>query len=192
MSTEVMIALIASVTSVVVAVVSLITAVISNRHAKETAKELEGLKVTLQRRAARDELARVQHSKELDALSKAIRSVQQIKDTLQVILTSSGTSMAAKHALQYIAESRRLVTEAYEEILSDLDQESAAAAHKAKNWAVEVESILQQELGGNPYVSSLSPLKRRALQAIRRELSDLQHVLRDLRLERLNTGVSYE
>src|ERR1044071_2033365 len=88
MSTELIIAIVASGTSLLVAITTLIISIISNRHSARSMKELEIIKHEFSHTRENKAIANAHVDESLTALQNAIQSIQLVKDEIQLILST--------------------------------------------------------------------------------------------------------
>lgn len=179
MSSEVDVAIIAAIVSLVVASVSFITAVFTNRQSAKAEKNLEELKFTFSRSQAREQMRDNTFADMTAGLKAGLRAIQRVKDEIQLILSAVGNSMSAEVALGRFGESRTTMFEVYEQQHMNLTAENSEILHKAKNVVVTMESTLQRALSHHTLASELDDESRSKLLAYRDQLSSLQHELRD-------------
>ena len=179
MSSEVDVAIIAAIVSLVVASVSFITGVFTNRQSAKAEKNLEELKFTLSRSQAREQMRDSTFTDMMAGLRAGLQAIQRVKDEIQLILSAAGDSMSAEVALGRFGESRTKMLEAYEQQHMNLTEENSEILHKAKNVVVTMESTLQRALRQHTLASELDDKSRSQLLAYRDQLSSLQHELRD-------------
>lgn len=181
MSKELIIALAASVTSLIVAVISLISTVINNRHATNSTKELEILKKELARQTIRDNLQDSQLSNSIQSLKDAIQAIQMLKDELQLILQATESSLDTPSAVDYIRSARNNLFKCFESNLGNLGQLESKVFHKSKAIAIEIETIIVNGLKYHENASLLSTEDRKSLVEHRLALTEVQQMLRDCR-----------
>ena len=185
-STEFTIAIITATTSLVVAVIGIIIAVINNRQTAWAAIELEKLKHQLASAETSASFGDEYLNASLKSLKEALQSIQRVKDEIQLILSAIETSLDTPTALKRFTASRSELFTAYEQELACLNEPERRAFHRAKNLALKIENYLLVCLGDKQYAAELSSEDRLTLRELRNELSDLQYVLRDSRVERLS------
>ncbi len=179
MNSEVGIAMIAAIVSLVVASVSFIAAVFTNRQSAKAAKNLEELKFALSRSQAREQMRDNTFTDMMTGLKAGLQVIQRVKDEIQLILSAVGNSMSAEVALGRFGESRTRMLEVYAQQHMNLAEENREILHQAKNVVVTMESTLQRGLSQRALASELDDESRRQLLALRDQLSGLQHGLRD-------------
>lgn len=161
MAAEVIVAIIASLTSLCMALISLV-------GSRRTSKKIESLKFHIGIL-----------NKRIRAIDELIENIQKLKDDLQIILNSPGDTYDSAAALEHIEIDRIHAFECYERNMACLDPNDAETAHKAKNFALVVENFLKDKLAGLKHVSGLSEKDREEILNKRTELTDLQNRLRD-------------
>jgi hypothetical protein len=184
MTTEMLIAILGSTTAVVVSIVTLIATISTNRHSRDTTKSVESLKAELAQRQADHALADNYFQKDIEALDDIIKSVQQVKDAIQIVLESDGAGLSSDRATQYIVTSRENLFASYETHLSHLSKEETGLAHVAKNRALTAQTLVE-ELYEQHSTDDLRTLKKAELEQVRSNLSESQNRLRDIKLSRL-------
>lgn len=184
-SAELIIALIASGTSVLVAIISLIVSVVSNRHSTRSAQEIEKLKYDFSRASTLEALNDSQLSESLKALHLAIKSIQRVKDEIQVVLSAIEMPTEQKPLMEEVRSSREQMFACYEEQMATLDTDDARIVHKAKNTSLQVEALIKRSLPANAELITLSEELREPLLTLRMNLTELQQSLRDSRADKL-------
>lgn len=117
MNTEIILALVVSITSLLVALAGYVSAIINKKQTHHSLKEMEGqthqsqkeieaLKYQLTRSKKSAKIRDDLWSKSVDSLSEGIRCIQKFKDTVQFIVSAEGTSLDADLAMEYITEAR--------------------------------------------------------------------------------------
>ena len=185
MSTELILALIASSTSVLIAIISFIVSIVSNRQSTRSAKEIEKLKYDFSRASALEALNDSQLGESLKALQLAIKSIQRVKDEIQVILSAIETPTETKPLMEGIRSAREQMFACYEEQMATLDNDDARIVHKAKNTSLQVEALIKRSLPANAELITLSEELRESLLTLRMNLTELQQSLRDSRTDKL-------
>jgi CheY-like chemotaxis protein len=178
MSTEVVVALIASG-------VSLIVSVLSSRHSARSGKEIERLKHGLSRDTTRESIFDAQQAESLKALELSIKAIQRVKDEVQVILSATEVGSDYKSLMDGMRVAREQMFACYEEHMATLDRKEGKIVHSAKNISLHIEAYLKRSLPPQADVIFLSGEQRGQLLAFRDSLTDLQGVLRDSRMDRL-------
>jgi len=184
-STELIIALIAAGTSVLVAIISLIVSVISNRQSARSSKEIEKLKYDFSRASALETLNDSQLSESLKALQLAIKSIQRVKDEMQVVLSASEMPTELKSLMEGIRSAREQMFACYEEQMATLDNDDARIVHKAKNTSLQVEALIKRSLPTNAKQITLPEELHEPLLTLRMNLTELQQSLRDSKADKL-------
>ncbi len=184
-SIDILVAIIASITSLCVAVISLIATIINSRQSGRSARELERLKHNYSQADAVGLFGDEQLKASLGSLKIALQSIQRMKDELQLILSAVETSLDTETAMKRIQAAREKLFTDYEEFMVELDDAESKAFHRAKGKVAEIESFLQINLADKKFVSLLSPDQKTILREFRNELSDIQYMLRDRRSERV-------
>jgi hypothetical protein len=182
-SAEVMVAIAASITSVLVAVVSLVASIINNRQNATTVKSIGQLKYEIARKSSRDAASDAQTAEIAKAMQQAIQLIQKYKDEIQLILAAFETSLGAKIALKRITAAREQLFTTYEELSAVLEEDEARALHDAKNISLAVENHLRKAFQGKTQASELNTDERQQLMLYRNNLTDVQQVLRDSRID---------
>lgn len=102
-----------------------------------------------------------------------------MKDDLQIIINSPEESYDTDSAIDYIEIDRSKLFESYERNMPNLEKKDAKIAHAAKNIALKVENNLKIEMKKHNFVSELSDAVKEYILLTRRELTNLQYLLRD-------------
>jgi len=184
-SNELKLALIASGTSVLVAIISLVVSIVSSRQSARSGKEIEKLKYDFSRASALEALNDSQLSESLKALQLAIKSIQRVKDEIQVVFSDIETATEPKSLMEGIRLAREQMFACYEEQMATLDDNDARIVHKAKNTSLQVEALIKRSLPTNTEVIILPEELREQLLALRMNLTELQQTLRDSRADKV-------
>lgn len=185
MSSEILIAIIMAVASLLVAVVSLITSLMSNRQNARQLKELETLRFELANKQAAQKISDDYLLKDLEAVDAIIQAIQRLKDMLQLVLNARGENLDSVSTLEDITKIRQHIFERYEASLPGLKDSDARCAHRAKNQALVIETKLREYLHKTSYVSELSEKQKQAILDLRNSLTDSQDQLRDGKMTKL-------
>ena len=185
MTTEVNIAIITAVISLLVSIVSILNSIISNRQNAVNAKNFETLKFELTQKQETKKLSDDFLLRQMESLDALIKVIQRMKDIVQLILNSQGTHLDTESTMEHIEQIRQVVFECYEEQLPILVKEDSNGAHKAKNLALSIETQLKDYLDKTTYVSEMSEGQKQKILELRNALSDAQNLLRDSRMHKL-------
>ena len=185
MSNELALALVASGTSLVVAVVGLIASLVTIRHSTRASRAIELLKHELARKQASDVLADGEFAQSTKALQIAIQSIQQVKDEVALALSEIAVRRDKDATLRRMGAARQGLFECHEQQMAFLSAHEERVLHQAKNVALAVERLLEEELLQTEIGSSISPDGAGRLMELRLQLTDLQQQLRDHRADRL-------
>jgi two-component system, OmpR family, response regulator len=195
-SNELIPALIASGTAVLVAVISFVVSIVSNRQSARSGKEIEKLKHDFSRASALEALNDSQLGESLKALQLAIKSIQRVKDEIQVVLSAVETPTERQPLMKGIRSAREQMFACYEEQMATLDNDDARTVHSAKNASLQVEALIKRSVPANAETVTLPDELREQLLILRMNLTDLQQILRDSRadkiMKRLEGGSSTE
>jgi hypothetical protein len=162
-------ALLAAFTALLVAVVSLVTALLSQRASAKAAKELELL------RHARD-----QRGTHLEAIRQGIRSIQHAKDAIKTVLEAVPASLDHERAALLLeTQGSQHITQCFQEQLPLLEGDDCTALHDAKNIAQSVALRFRRDAAHASPDTALPDSTVRRLKRARRELNQLQQILRD-------------
>jgi hypothetical protein len=192
MDTEMLVALIASGTSLLVAIVGLVTSIITNRQSARSEKAIESLKFEFSRAASRETLGDSHLGEALKALQLAIQTIQHFKDEIQLILSAVDSSLDTQSALERLCAARERLFACHEEQMASLDGGEERAFHKAKNLSLTIEEFVRESLRGKANASAISERNRQRLTSLRGELTELQGILRDSRSDRLLRRIGNE
>jgi PleD family two-component response regulator len=185
MSNELKLALIASGTSVLVAIISLVVSIISSRQSARSSKELEKLKYDYSRASSLEALNDSQLGESLNALQLAIKSIQRVKDEIQVVLSVIDIATETKPLMEGIRSAREQMFACYEEQMATLDNDEVRIVHKAKNTSLQVEALIKRSLPANAGEITLPKELHEQLLTLRMNLTELQQSLRDSRADKL-------
>lgn len=191
MSTEITIAVVAAVSSLLVALVSLVSARSNARQIADSAREIEQLKFEHARKEAELGLRDNELNSSLEALQLLISSIQRVKDTISLALHYLATENADREKILEIAQDARIAMfSRYEEQLPYINHEEADIAHKAKNASLLVEMSISRLLEEPSGAKEEIDQERSSLLEERTLLTDYQNLLRDNRLVRLTGGIA--
>lgn len=179
MSSEITIAIITSVASLLVAVVSLVNSMVSTRQSAHSARMIESLRFELADKKSTQTLRDEYLTRSLESLDILIRAIQRMKDVVQLVLSAKGSSFDSESAIDIVSQAREHVFASFEEQLPNLEEGEAKGAHRAKNQALTIELSLRECLKGTSFVSELSSDQKQALSALRNDLTEAQNLLRD-------------
>jgi hypothetical protein len=112
-----------------------------------------------------------------------------MKDMIQLIATSGGTSLDSESAMASITEIREALFNCYEEQLPNLQKPEAEGAHRAKDQALDIETYVRDCLQGTEHVSEMADEQRQTLVEFRDNLTDAQNQLRDSRTNKLTDRI---
>lgn len=182
MSTETMIAIITSCTSLLIALVSIIAAVVSSLQARRAAESLEKLKFQYSMTENTQSLRDANFQQEITALQKIIQSIQKLKDNLQIVLYDDALSPA--RIQEIVAECRSNLLSVYEEQLVHYTQKDKVIGHNAKNTAVTIERIVKHATRNDPF-SGIQGEDLDQLIELRNQLTETQNLLRDSMFQKL-------
>jgi hypothetical protein len=185
MSDEVTLAMMAAITSLVVALIGLVTSIITNRHSARSDKTIESMKFEFSRLMARDSFSDAHLEDTLKALQSAIRTIQVVKDEIQLILSATGTSLDATSAISRIESAREKMFSCFEDAAPTLSEWESRAVHRAKNLSLIAATYIKNDLQEQTAASSLSAERHQQLMQVRSELSEMQQILRDSRMDRM-------
>ena len=181
MNTQVLIAMTASISSLIVAMISLINSVISNRQSARSTRMIEALRFELEVRKSTQRMSDDYLLQSLESLSILIQAIQRTKDVLQVIISDVDSSVDSESAIEDIVEAREQLFKCFGEQLPNLREGEAHGAHAAKNKALDIETLLRKDLQGKSFASEWSASQKLALLELRNDLTDAQNLLRDSR-----------
>lgn len=185
MSTEIIVAVVASIASLVVALVSLVTALVTGRQSSRSAEQLEVLKHTL---AAKQKRA----DQTMTALLAGIQAIQHVKDEVQIILDAPPSALDADIAIERVRASREAVFSCFEANDGILDESERDAFHGAKSDTLKIENAVAMGLQGKSDASALTDQDRRQLRELRGKLTDAQQVLRDQRVSMMSEALKHD
>lgn len=184
---EMMLAVIAALTSLLVALISLIASVLSSRQSTKAARQLEEMRHSFEMEREREkerEANRLQRLQvQLESSKASSRAIQNMKNEVQLVLSAVATSLDSASALAGIASSRKALFKVYEDTHVDLAEQERDVLHNAKNLTLKVEEVLTEALGKVPYASEIPDEVRQSVVQLRNELTECQRFLLDSRLE---------
>jgi hypothetical protein len=192
LSTELIIAITASITSLVVAIISLIASIISNRQTSHSGQQIEILKHKLVQQQTKEQIADMQLNENIKSLQKSIQAIQHVKDVIQVILSAVKSSLDSESAIAEITASREALFSCYEENLANLDESEEKVFHRVKNFSLDVEHVIVHGLHNKQSASNLSKQDKQRLSDLRNLLTDGQQLLRDSLTNRISKRIGYE
>ncbi len=184
-SNELILALVASGTSVLVAIISLVVSIVSNRQSARSGEEIEKLKYNLSRASALEALNDSQLGESLKALQLAIKSIQRVKDEIQVVLSAVEIPTERQPLMERVRLAREQMFACYEEQMATLNNDDARTVHSAKNTSLRVEALIKQSVPANAEIVTLPDELREHLIALRMNLTELQQTLRDSRADKI-------
>ncbi len=185
MSNELALALVASGTSLVVAIVGLIASLITIRQSTRADRDIEALKHELARKQAAGAMADGEFNQSTKALQVAIQSIQLVKDEIALALSEIAVRLDRDATLKRMGAARQGLFECHEQHMAFLNAQEERLLHQAKNSALAVERLVEEELLQTEIGSGISPGGVERLMELRLQLTDLQQQLRDHRSDRL-------
>jgi hypothetical protein len=136
MENKILLALIASITSLIVAVISIIQSKITVKQNLESSKELEELKYNLEVRRKNKNAYEAVLNNRTSGLDKAISEIQKLKDHILIINSASENNLLVEEVYNWLMESRKSLFIYYESYLSNFENNDASFIHKAKNLSL--------------------------------------------------------
>jgi hypothetical protein len=185
MTTDLSLALIAAITSLIIAFISLLTAIITNRQSARSSQMVETMKHSFSRQSTTESINDKEFTGAQESLKAALQAIQHLKDELQLVIMATGEGLSKDVAIKRISSSRQEIFEVYEKHYMTLNEAERKAFHTAKNIAHKIESSLTQDLTSYNYASEMSPTMHAYSVSLRNELGDLQQILIGSRLNRL-------
>jgi CheY-like chemotaxis protein len=177
-SNELILAILASGTSILSVIISLAVSARSG-------KEIEKLKHDFSRASALETLNDSQLSESLKALQLAIKSIQRVKDEIQVVFSAIEIATEPQPLMEGIRLAREQMFACYEEQMATLDNDDARIVHKAKNTALQVEALIKRSLPTSAGAITLPEELLEQLSILRMNLTEFQQSLRDSRTDRM-------
>lgn len=171
--------------SLIVAILSAVTALVNGKLSSKTAQSVELLKHTLALEVSKAELSNNEMIAALDSLRSSMQAIQRVKDEIQLIANATGPSLEPKEALSRVETAVSEVLETYQKKHPYLEQDEASVLHHAKNTAFRIQQVLINALHGKSYVSELDAPIIKTLLELRADLTESQHLLRDLKTDRI-------
>lgn len=185
MSNETIVALVAAGGALIVAMISLVNSIITNRQTRQTSKIIEEYKFTLDQKKADRTLFDSEFKKNLEALEFAIQGIQILKDDIKIILAAVEDNLDTDLAIKRIKASSTSLMSIYDRYTAHLAENENSTLHSAKNKAILVQNSILTALKNKKFASDMSTDERSKLEASRRDLTDLQNVMRDHRSHRI-------
>jgi hypothetical protein len=171
-------------TSVLTAVVSMTVAILTNRRSIREIVLAERLKRETSHQEKLDADQEQKINQGLVVLDSAIRSIQIIKDKIQLIAQSFPGALPSAAAAEILSDTKTKILIAYAEALPELDDAEKDEFHSVKGSTAITLEVAQAELTKVVFASDLSQLTKDKLSHARDQLSEVQRSLRDMRLLR--------
>ncbi len=160
MNTEIKVALIASLSSLLIALISIVTTYLNHRLVKKDKKES------------------VKHKnigQEIEALDSVNIAIQVFKDT--IIYITTGSFYNKEEAIKKIIEDTGNIVKVYEKAFVNLDGEDKVSAHILKNKIIGFSKIIKHKLYDYESVNKLSETDKTELLALKDNLTETQDIL---------------
>jgi len=168
-------AVVAAVAALIVAIVGLMTALVSQKQSARAAKELELLRRRQQ-----------QQDEGLKAIHAGISAIQEVKDSLQVVIEGFPDALDLPRCIDLVEKTRGRLASCYEAHMTLLSDEDRKAFHDAKGVAVRVEMHLAR-VARSAVQSELPTDTANFLRECRQQLGERQQLLRDSLLRKAST-----
>lgn len=164
--------------ALITSVASLIIAIYSSVNSSRSEKNIEKLKHNLELERKAIETRQKLNSDFYKALSASIKSVQEVKDVIQIIMNSCNTAHHSEIALHNYSEASKKIVSCYEEQLTSLlindSHIEKDLLHRAKSLTLDLGTYLISALERKTYTSDLTADDREHLRNERQQLSDIQ------------------
>ena len=147
---KIIIALVAGVPSFLVAVIGLLASRYATKRSSQTTLELEALKQSIHETSQAQEIADIELRDFLDGCKKAMQAIQNLKDEIQLILSSLEDSLDAPEAIDRVQRVRDHLIDVHGAIHPVLGEQEAAL-HRAKTAAIEVYNLLSSKEWGRRF-----------------------------------------
>jgi hypothetical protein len=146
-------------------------------------KDIEALKHNLNlEREAMEEKKKI-NKEQLSALSDSVKSIQKVKDVIQLIVDSYERSHHSKVAIKNIGAASKELISSYKENLTKLLEgghpNEQKLFHDAKKLIIHIESFIISALDQKIYTSDLSTKEKTKLREWRSDLSEIQTQLQN-------------
>jgi hypothetical protein len=172
METTVLIALISSTTALAVSLINLINGLILGKRSNRQLKSLEKHKSIL---LIEDE----EKKKTLSAINEGMRTIQRIKDIVWLIVQSVRSSIDHDEIVGELNDAVLDIRTSFEKSNPYLSPIQRRPFHNAKNHSLRLKEKIKR-VGD---VSDISYEERRKLSEIRRDLTDSQAILSDIKVD---------
>lgn len=126
----------------------------------------------------------IEYFKKIESLKIMIKSIQIVKDQLQLILNAFDESLDSNSSIKSFIKARENLVACYEENSVNFSKEEDRIPHAAKGKVLAAEKIIVKGLKNKEWVSSLPKDDKEKLIVFRRELSELQEQLRDFLMDK--------
>lgn len=185
MDNTLIVAVIAATGAAVGAIISLTSAVLTNRLSNKAASSVELLKQHFSASTKTNEIVDRALAESLDALRQGMQVIQNMKDEIQLVLSSVEGSLSSSEALSRMTKARDLLLSTFQATHPSFSDAETKALHRAKGLAIELCRDVQVDLRGKENASALSDTARMMLIDLRARLTEEQNMLRDSRTDRL-------
>lgn len=185
MEKEILVALIASSTSLVVAIISIIRAFLTNNFSKKAEERLKKLEDESDEKKAARSFKDKTLEDNIEALEALITEIQSTKDVLEVVIEFDHTGQRDFDFEDKIKNSRKQMFLKYGKELPFLSEVETLAAHKAKKIAFSIELLMYNLLTDNADRPELVERFKESLQKTRSELTEIQKMLKKSRDDKI-------
>ena len=184
METKLILAFVASVTSIIVATISLIGNYFTNRKLIKVNKNIELYKFELDKKRGKFQIFDNELKNNFRAVGEYIRQLQILKDFLLFTVNALEDSLDSDTVVSRIKELRENIFKTYEDNSHHLSNETLKNAHTTKNYIITIENEINELCLGREFVN-LSTEEKNQIEEKRNILSDFQNVFRDVRMKML-------
>lgn len=155
----------------------------------ESSKDLELLKEKIRKQKKGHEIKQEKLNDQEEALANAIKYIQKLKDEITIIFTSTPEGTTVEESIQDLKISSKIIRNDYLESQNYLCEEGYKLYHKAKNISINVCNLITDCGNEKEYIFEISRECKRKLKQSRNELTDIQSVLRDNRIQLIKKQV---
>ncbi|MFH0735866.1 MAG: hypothetical protein V1773_15245 [bacterium] len=183
MQTEILVAIVAAVGSLILGVINSIISYLKIIKPIKAEKEIE---YRIAKEKERDKLIFERFDKSCQAVKIAIVQIQEVKDILQLIVDNKDGCLLFDNVLNELIKIRGNIFTTYEKLLPDLEKEDSKFYHNVKNSIYHLEQYIKELKN----FSNLEPAVLSTIQEFRINLSEEQNKLRDSLLNKISLRIS--
>lgn len=118
--------------TIIVALIGLVTSILANQKGAKVSLELEKIKFKLEREKQKKQIHDTEDLQSINSLKLMIKSIQIVKNQLQLILSAFQESLDSKSSIDLFFESRTNLIRCYEENFINLSKEEERLSHDVK------------------------------------------------------------